>query len=118
MSDKPWAYVAIKDGAFHGAITADAPPASVRDFVCEAVECGRDIIAARNRDEYQQMLRPPCPANDIDINVFGPGGDWDAAAHVRLLRAAGGASSGYTADLIERLYEAVLLIKRRHRDDR
>lgn len=34
---------------------------------------------------------------------YGPGGSWDADAHVRLLRENGGASSGYTADLIERL---------------
>lgn len=37
---------------------------------------------------------------------FLPGGDWDVAAHIRLLRAGGGPSSGYTADLLERLYNA------------
>ncbi len=35
------------------------------------------------------------------------GGDWDAAAHVCLLRENGGASSGYTADLIENLATAL-----------
>jgi hypothetical protein len=44
----------------------------------------------------------------MTVDEFGPGGTWDAMAHVRFLRAAGGASSGYTADLIERLYAAVL----------
>lgn len=31
-------------------------------------------------------------------------GDWDALAHVRLLREGGGPSSGYTADLIDRMW--------------
>ena len=31
-------------------------------------------------------------------------GDWDALAHVRILREGGGPSSGYTADLIERMW--------------
>lgn len=43
---------------------------------------------------------------------FGPGNDWDAAAHVRLLRGQGGASSGYTADMIERLHTAVATLTR------
>lgn len=41
------------------------------------------------------------------IEKFGPGADWDAAAHVRVLRQNGGASSGYTADLIQNLHCAV-----------
>lgn len=39
---------------------------------------------------------------------FGQSCDWNAMAHVRFLRAQGGASSGYTADLIEKLYEALV----------
>lgn len=31
-------------------------------------------------------------------------GDWDALAHVRMLRDGGGPSSGYTADLIDRMW--------------
>lgn len=43
-----------------------------------------------------------------EMGEFGPGQDWDARAHVRLLRTNGGASSGYTADLIERLYTELI----------
>ena len=42
-----------------------------------------------------------------ELVCFDAGQDWDAAAHVRLLRQNGGASSGYTADLIERLHAAL-----------
>jgi len=34
-------------------------------------------------------------------------GDWDATAHIRFLRAQGGAGAGYTADLIEKLAAAL-----------
>lgn len=46
---------------------------------------------------------------------FAPGADWDAEDHVRFLRAQGGSSSGYTADLIEKLHIA-LADERRHAD--
>lgn len=42
--------------------------------------------------------------DQADLIDFGPGSDWDAGAHVRLLRENGGASSGYTADLIQNLH--------------
>jgi len=41
------------------------------------------------------------------LTSFDDGGDWDVAAHVRLLRANGGASSGYTADLLQNLHCAL-----------
>lgn len=46
-------------------------------------------------------------SNRDELVIFEAGQDWDAAAHVRLLRQNGGASSGYTADLIERLHTAL-----------
>lgn len=41
------------------------------------------------------------------LDDFSTGGLWDAEAHVRFLRSSAGASSGFTADLIEQLYRAL-----------
>lgn len=41
------------------------------------------------------------------MSEFDQSGDWNAMAHVRFLRAQEGASSGFTADLIEKLYLAL-----------
>lgn len=46
-------------------------------------------------------------SNRDELVIFEAGQDWDAAAHVRLLRQNSGASSGYTADLIDRLHTAL-----------
>jgi hypothetical protein len=42
------------------------------------------------------------------MSDFDSNGDWNAMAHVRFLRAQGGACSGFTADLIEKLYLALV----------
>lgn len=53
------------------------------------------------------------PVSTIEaIEKFGPDADWDVWAHVRLLRANGGASSGYTADLIQNLHCTVVALAR------
>ncbi|GMB80494.1 hypothetical protein NN6n1_12760 [Shinella zoogloeoides] len=53
------------------------------------------------------------PVSAIEaIEKFGPDADWDAGAHVRLLRANGGPSSGYTADLIQNLHCTVVALAR------
>lgn len=48
------------------------------------------------------------PNNDL-VERFGLGSDWDATSHAAFLRAAGGGTAGYTADLIEALYSALTL---------
>ena len=39
---------------------------------------------------------------------FGIGGDWDAVTHTTFLRATGAGMAGYTADMIERIYAALI----------
>ena len=43
----------------------------------------------------------------LALDAFDEGGSWDAPSHVRFLRAQGDGSSGFTADLIEKLYQAL-----------
>lgn len=40
------------------------------------------------------------------------GDDWNAREHIRFLRRLGGAGSGYTADLIEKLIDSIDEISR------
>lgn len=72
---------------------------------CDACGCRTATHVAAHggsaRDDWN------CRAASADLSEFGVDGDWDAAAHIRLLRANGGPSSGYTADLIERLHAAL-----------
>lgn len=57
-------------------------------------------------------MTSPLSALEV-VEKFGPDADWDAGAHVRLLRANGGPSSGYTADLIQNLHCTVLTLARK-----
>lgn len=51
-----WAYVALKDGAFSGAITADAPRASIINFFDDALLSGCEVLSVSTREEYLAML--------------------------------------------------------------
>jgi hypothetical protein len=66
------------------------------------------IVAAPAYDTLIPVYTHPAPAVTASVreapSEFSANGNWDALAHVRFLRGQGGASSGFTADLIERLF--------------
>jgi hypothetical protein len=69
---------------------------------------GKTLVADRARHQAVVAENATCKGClHVAADWFGPGGDYDAEAHVRLLRSEGHASALYTADLVEKLYVAL-----------
>lgn len=56
MTDKPWAYVAHKDGYWAGIISPDAGKKQISEFMADFAERGFTITTAHNEVEHKAVL--------------------------------------------------------------
>lgn len=53
---KPWAFIAHRDGHWHGIFSAALPKRDLQMALGEAVEGGSSIITVYDREEYEREL--------------------------------------------------------------
>lgn len=61
MNDKPWAYIAHKDGYWCGVASPELPAKDLRDFLGDFAADGFSIMTVFSREEYDAALKDMKP---------------------------------------------------------